>query len=346
MTVTLQSAEAVPDAPGDDERPRGASWPHYIALKGGAALISLGMVVVLGYFMFRIMPGDPTISMTRGRRVSSEEVAQLRKQFGLDKPWYGQFFDYVRDLVHGDLGTSYTYNKSVLSLIGDKIGPTLLLTGTTAVISILLGLWLGQRAAWRRGSAFDKTQTGLALVFWSVPTFWLGLILLLVFGGWLQWFPTGGMSTAGSADGGFAHLWDVARHLTLPVVTMVAVVYAQYLMVMRASLLEEMTADYLVTARAKGLREDDVRRKHAVPNALLPTVTLIFLTLGLLISGAVTVETVFSWPGLGYLTYQALTAPDLPLLQGTFVVFSALVIFMNFIADLLYRVLDPRLKTS
>jgi peptide/nickel transport system permease protein len=345
MSVTLQAAEAVPDAP-EDERPRGASWPRYIALKGGAALISLGMVIVLGYFMFRIMPGDPTVSMTRGRRVSASQVEQLRKQFGLDKPWYGQFFDYVRDLVHGDLGTSYTYNKSVVDLIGDRLGPTLLLTGTTAVISILIGLWLGQRAAWRRGSAFDKTQTGLALVFWSVPTFWLGLILLLVFGGWLHWLPTGGMTTAGSGDSGLAYGWDVLRHLTLPVVTMVAVVYAQYLMVMRASLLEEMTADYLVTARAKGLREDDVRRKHAVPNALLPTVTLIFLTLGLLIGGAVTVETVFSWPGLGYLTYQALTAPDLPLLQGTFVVFSALVIFMNFLADLLYRVLDPRLKTS
>lgn len=345
MSVTLQAGEGLAKTPGD-ERPRGASWPRYIALKGGAALISLAMVVVLGFFAFRILPGDPTISMTRGRRVSAQQVEDLRKQFGLDKSLAVQFWNYVRDLVHGDLGISYTYNRSVVDLIGDRLGPTLLLTGTTALLSILLGLWLGQRAAWRRGSLFDKVQTGLALVFWSVPTFWLGLILLLVFGGWLQWFPTGGMTTAGTAETGLAYIWDVVRHLALPVVTMVAVVYAQYLMVMRASLLEEMTADYLVTARAKGLREDDVRRKHAVPNALLPTVTLIFLTLGGLIGGAVTVETVFSWPGLGFLTFQALTAPDLPLLQGTFVVFSALVILMNFFADLLYRVLDPRLKTS
>jgi peptide/nickel transport system permease protein len=139
---------------------------------------------------------------------------------------------------------------------------------------------------------------------------------------------------------------DVAHHLVLPVTTMVAVIYAQYLMVMRASVLEEMSADYLTTARAKGLREDLVRTRHAVPNALLPTVTLIFLTLGLLIAGTVTVETVFSWPGLGYLTYKGLSAPDFPLVQGTFVVFSAAVIVMNFIADLLYRVLDPRLKAS
>ena len=345
MSVTLQPEDVLQEAPGD-ERPRGASWPRYVALKGGGALISLAMVVILGFFAFRILPGDPAISMTRGRRVSADQVELLRKQFGLDQPMYAQFWRYVVDLVHGDLGTSYTYNRSVVSLISDRLGPTLLLTGTAAIISVVLGLWLGQRAAWRRGSTFDKAQTGLALVFWSVPTFWLGLILLLVFGGWLQWFPTGGMVTPGGTETGFAQLWDIARHLTLPVVTLVAVVYAQYLMVMRASLLEEMTADYLVTARAKGLREDDVRRKHAVPNALLPTVTLIFLTLGGLIGGAVTVETVFSWPGLGYLTFQALTAPDLPLLQGTFVVFSTLVIVMNFFADLLYRVLDPRLKSS
>ncbi|MBC7597147.1 MAG: ABC transporter permease [Kineosporiaceae bacterium] len=345
MSVTLQAEEALQEAPGD-ERPRGASWPRYVALKGGGALISLAMVVVLGFFAFRILPGDPAISMTRGRRVSADQVELLRKQFGLDQPMYSQFWDYVVGIFRGDLGLSYTYNQPVINLIGDRLGPTLLLTGTAAFISIVLGLWLGQRAAWRRGSAFDKTQTGLALVFWSVPTFWLGLILLLVFGGWLQWLPTGGMTTPGGGETGLAYMGDVLRHLALPVVTLVAVVYAQYLMVMRASLLEEMTADYLVTARAKGLREDDVRRKHAVPNALLPTVTLIFLTLGGLIGGAVTVETVFSWPGLGYLTFQALTAPDLPLLQGTFVVFSALVIVMNFFADLLYRVLDPRLKSA
>ena len=145
---------------------------------------------------------------------------------------------------------------------------------------------------------------------------------------------------------GIALVLDVAWHMVLPVLTIVAVVYAQYLMVMRASVLEEMTSDYLTTARAKGLTEDRVRTRHAVPNALLPTVTLVFLTLGGLVGGAVTVETVFSWPGLGYLTFQGLSAPDLPLLQGTFVVFSSIVIVMNFVADLVYRVLDPRLKAA
>ncbi len=332
--------------PADSEDTRGSSLPRYLALKAGGALVSLGLVVVLGFFIFRIIPGDPAINMTRGRTVSPEEVERLRAQMGLDDPVLVQFGHWVRDLFTGDLGTSYVYKRPVSDLITEYVGPTLLLTGTAAIISIVLGLWLGQKAAWLRDSWFDKVHTGVALVFWSVPTFWLGLLLLLLFGGGLQWFPTGGMSTAASQETGFAHIWDVAQHMVLPVTTMVAVIYAQYLMVMRASVIEEMSADYLTTARAKGLREDLVRTRHAVPNALLPTVTLIFLTIGLLIGGAVTVETVFSWPGLGYLTYKGLSAPDLPLLQGTFVVFSAAVIVMNFVADLVYRVLDPRLKAA
>ena len=357
----LPADEAIEDEAGRDEAVQneeirdeagpevtsGSSLPRYLLLKAGGSLISLGLVVVLGFFSFRILPGsDPAINMTRGRQVSAQEVARLRVEFGLDKPLPVQFLIYVKDLFTGDLGTSYVYNRPVSALIVERIGPTLLLTGTAAVISVVLGLWLGQRAAWKRGGWFDKIQTGLALTFWSVPTFWLGLLLLLLFAGTLRLFPAGGMMTPGSSETGFALALDVLWHMTLPVITIVAVVYAQYLMVMRASVLEEMTSDYLTTARAKGLNEDRVRTRHAVPNALLPTVTLIFLTLGGLVAGAVTVETVFSWPGLGYLTFQGLSAPDLPLLQGTFVVFSSIVIVMNFIADLVYRVLDPRLRTG
>ena len=327
--------------------PVGSTLARYLSGKAGGALISLAMVVVLGFFSFRVLPGsDPAINLTRGRRVSAEEVERLRGQFGLDKPLAVQFLRYVRDLFTGDLGHSYVYNQPVSSLILDRLGPTLLLTGTAAVISMVLGLWLGQKAAWKRDRWFDRIQTGLALTFWSVPTFWLGLLLLLVFAGGLRLFPSGGMRTPGSDATGVAVVIDVAWHMVLPVITMVAVSYAYYLMVMRASVLEEMTADYLTTARAKGLTEDKVRTRHAVPNALLPTVTLVFLTLGGLVGGAVTVETVFSWPGLGYLTFQGLSAPDLPLLQGTYVIFSSIVIVMNFVADLVYRVLDPRLKAA
>ena len=327
------------------EEPKSQSpgtW-RYISTKISGALVSLLFVILLGFFAFRILPGDPAISMTRGRAVAPGEVERIRQELGLDQPLLVQFGRYIRDLFTGRLGTSYTYNQPVSELIAERVGATLLLTGTAFLIAVTIGLWLGQRAAWKRGTGFDTLATSGALVFWSVPTFWLGLLLLLLFGGPL---PTSGMKTAGEDLTGFALAMDIGRHMVLPVTTIVLVTFAQYLLTMRSSMLEEMTADYLVTARAKGLNEDRVRTRHALPNAMLPTVTLVFMHLGTLIGGAVTTEAVFSWPGLGYLTYSALALPDLPLLQGSFVVFSSIVIVMNLIADLLYRVLDPRLKAA
>jgi peptide/nickel transport system permease protein len=176
-----------------------------------------------------------------------------------------------------------------------------------------------------------------------MPAFWLGLVLMMITG---DLFPSGGMQRPDSPAAFFPHMLDVAHHMVLPVVTLVAVIYGQYQLVMRSSLLEEMNTDYLTTARAKGLRDDLVRRRHAVPNALLPTVTLVFLHLGMVVSGAITVEAVFSWPGLGQLTYQALNVKDLNLLQGVFIVLAIAVVTMNLIADVLLRVLDPRVRAS
>lgn len=342
----LTAASALEVRADVDEPPKGASFARYFLRKLGGAAISMVLVVVLGFFAFRMLPGDPVLKIAKERPMSPAQIAELRSQYGLDKPLIVQFWDYLVGIVTGNLGESYVYRKPVAALIGEYLGPTLLLTGTAAVIAIALGLWLGQVSAWRRNSLFDRLASSTALVLWSVPTFWLGLILLMVFGGTLQWLPTGGMITPGLDPWSPAGILDVAEHLILPVVTLVAVVYAQFLMVMRASLIEEMTEDYLTTARAKGLTEDEVRRRHAVPNALLPTVTVVFLHLGGLIAGAVTVEAVFSWPGLGKLTFDAISGPDLPLLQGTFVVFSALIIVMNLAADLVYRFLDPRVRRA
>ncbi|MBT8798373.1 ABC transporter permease [Microbacterium flavum] len=303
------------------------------------------MVILLGFFAFKILPGDPVARIARERQMSPEQIAQLREQLGLDKPLLEQFWTYLGNVFTLNFGESYVYKRSVSELIGEYFWNTILLTGTSAIIAIALGLWLGQRAGWKHGSRFDKVTSGVSLVLWSVPTFWLALILLMIFGGTLHWFPTGGMRSPDAPDG-FAGILDVVAHMVLPVITMVAVVYAQYVMVMRASVVEEMNADYITTARAKGLRDDLVRTRHVVPNALLPTVTLVFMHIGGLIAGAVTVEAVFSWPGLGKLTFEAISGPDLPLLQGTFVVFSAIIILMNLIADLVYRQLDPRVRRS
>jgi peptide/nickel transport system permease protein len=333
-------------ADGEPESGRGASTARFLATKIGGGLVSLLLVVVLGFFLFRAMPGNPVRALVQGRPVNEANIRKLTEEWSLDKSLIVQFFDYLGDLARGDLGTSFKYRQPVADLIGQRIGWTVLLTGTALILAVTLGLFLGTRAAWRHNSKFDHIATGTALVLWSVPTFWLGLIMLVVFSVGLDLFPTAGMTTPGGVDGWLPSVLDVAHHLVLPAITLTAVVYAQYLMVMRSSLLEEMNADYLTTARAKGLRDDQVRRRHAVPNALLPTITIIFLHMGLVLSGAVTVEKVFSWQGLGLLTYEAIQVPDYPLLQGAILVLAAAVIVMNILADIVYRLVDPRVRAA
>ncbi|GAA1991700.1 ABC transporter permease [Catenulispora subtropica] len=355
MSITvsaLPDAAAAPPPPDGAAavRRRGPAIPlRYAAGRVGGAAVSMLAVVFTGFFLFRIVPGDPVRAMTRGRPVDADQLAALRHQFGIDKPLVAQFADYAARVARGDLGTSYQYKSSVSGLIGSHVWPTVYLVGTATLIAALLGLRIGVRSAWRHGSRSDRVNTGVALVLWSMPTFWLGLILIVVFavgvGPIPGMFPTGGMSGA-NVHGLFPTIWDHLRHLALPCLTLVAVVYAQYLLTMRATLLEEVGADYLTTARAKGLRDDDVRRKHAVPNAMLPAVTLVFLNLGTAVSGSILAETIFSWPGLGSLFYEALTVPDLPLLEGLFIFFSAAVIVMNLLAELLYPILDPRVRTT
>nr|WP_119612009.1 ABC transporter permease [Streptomyces acidiscabies] len=330
---------------GEARRPRASSgYLRYGAGKVGGAVVSLLAVLVTGFFLFRLIPGDPVKTMTGGRPVSAEQLAQYRREFGLDLPVWRQFTDYCGKALTGDLGTSYQFRTPVVDKIGEALPNTLLLTGTAFILYTVLGIALGTRSAWRHGGLGDRFNTGLALVLYSVPSFWLGLLLIIVFavgaGPIPGLFPTGGMETVG--EEGFAYVLDVAHHLVLPVVTLVAVEYGQTLLVTRSALLDEMGSDYLTTARAKGLRDAVVRRRHAVPNALLPTVTLVFVNLGRTVAGVILVETVFSWPGLGGLFYQALSVPDLPLVQGLFLFFASAVIVMNTVADLVYPLLDPR----
>ncbi|MEU3303474.1 ABC transporter permease [Streptomyces sp. NPDC006678] len=350
-TETAPAATPVAQAPGAREaradRRGGATasaYPAYVAGKLAGAVVSLFAVLVTSFFLFRIIPGDPVKAMTHGMPTSAEQLATLRRQFGLDLPMWRQFTDYCAGALTGDLGMSYQFRAPVGELIAQKLPATLLLTGVAVVIYSALGLWLGTRSAWRHGGTGDRLHTGVALTLWSVPSFWLGLLLIITFsvgvGPIPGMFPTGGMESGDET--GLAYVLDVAHHMVLPVLTLVAVGYAQTLLVMRSSLLDEMGSDYLTTARAKGLRDDAVRRRHAVPNALLPTVTMVFINLGHVAAGSILVETVFSWPGLGGLFYQALSVPDLPLVQGLFVVFAGAMILMNLLADLLYPMLDPR----
>jgi peptide/nickel transport system permease protein len=343
MTAPLETAE--PAAAQAAAGPARLGTLRYALSKTGGALLSVSMVIIGTFFLFRLLPGDPVRNLAQGRNMTPEQLNLERHRLGLDKPLFDQFLDFVGQTLRFDLGTSYEYKRPVLDLIGDRVGATLLLAGTSLVIAVSLGLWQGMRAGWRHGSRFDRFSTGTSLVLWSVPTFWLGLLLLLVFSSWFQWFPSRGIQDVDAPDG-FGYVLDVAHHMVLPCIAMVGVLYAQYLLVMRSSLLDEVGQDYITTARAKGLRDDEVRKRHAVPNALLPTVTLVFMRIGFVVGGAVTVEAVFSWPGLGQLFYEAIRVPDFTLMQGTFMLIAVSVILMNTLADVVYHLLDPRVRSA
>ena len=342
--------EAGLDITAPETSPASGSWAspgvRYVVRRILAAIATLVFVVLFNFFLFRMLPGDPVKLYTRGRNVDPEQVRKLTA--ALNRPLGEQFLDYIRNPFAANVD-SVKYSQPVWSVIGERMWPTLLLVGLATLIATVVGVWLGIRSAWNRGERFDRISTNTTLVLYSMPEFWLGMILLIVLGvgvfGLPGLFPTGGLSTPGVDTSSLRGWLDVAWHLFLPVTTLAIVYLAEYSLVMRASLIDEMGQDYLQTARAKGLMDKLVRRRHAVPNALLPTMTLIFLNLGFVVGGAITIEYVFSIPGLGGLTVDALSGPDVPLLQALFLLFSAAVILANLIADLLYARLDPRVRT-
>jgi peptide/nickel transport system permease protein len=331
----------------DPIRPRRGtgSTARVVASKVLRAFVTLAFVVVFNFFLFRLLPGDPIGLYTRGRNMDSQQIASLREE--LNRPLWEQFLTYVTNPF--DPGIDSTrFSRPVWELIGERIWPTVLLLGTAIVLASIIGIWLGIRAGWKPGSRFDKVSTGTTLTLYSMPEFWLGMMLLIVLGvgafGLPGFFPVGGIASPGVDTGTPAGWLNVLWHMFLPCLTLTLIYLADYSLVMRASLIDERKQEYLMLARAKGLRDVMVRKRHAVPNALLPTITLIFLSLGFVVTGAITVETVFSWPGLGLLTYEALRGPDIPLLQAVFLLFSIAVIGANLIAELLYVIIDPRVR--
>ncbi len=320
---------------------------RYLFTKVMQAFFTLVFVVCFNFFLFRILPGDPARILARNKLQPAEAVAEMVRDFGLDQPLFpGQFVNYIGDTVRGNFGISYKFHRPVTEVIQQRFWRTVLLLGVSTLIFTVLGILIGIWGAWRRGSAFDIGSHTFSLIGYSMPEFWLGLLLLIMFAVIIPIFPVGGITTTSPEYTGLRAIYDVAGHMVLPTLTLVLAYIGQYAIVMRSSLLDVLGEDYVQTARAKGLRDVHVRRRHAVPNALLPTVTLIALNLGFLVGGAITVETVFSWQGLGLLEYEALRTPDYPLLQGLFILFSVAVIAANLIADLLYGYLDPRVRVA
>jgi peptide/nickel transport system permease protein len=319
---------------------------RFIAAKVAGSIVTLVFVVCFNFFLFRVVEGDPVANLYRGRNLSEHQRATLTKQFGLDGSEGAQFVAYLKQTLTLNFGRSYTGNAPVWGEIKRKAGPTIALVGISAILSAVLGVLLGIAAAWRRRTRTDYAVTAFSVGTYSMPDFWLGMVLLTFFAVVLGWFPVGGLEDPSSTATGLGHVADQGKHMFLPCLTLTVGYLGEYAIIMRSSLLDTMREDYLVLARAKGLRDVLVRNRHAVPNAILPVVALLAINFGFVLSGAIAVEAIFSWPGLGLATYEALKGPDLPMLQGLFLVFSASVIFFNLIADLLYGYLDPRVRPA
>ena len=319
---------------------------RYLLKKVFQALLTLAFVLVANFFLFRILPGDPVRTLAKNQKLAPEQIDILRKDLGLDQPVFPQqLLTYTGDTLRGNFGVSFITGRPVLTSIASHIWPTILLVGSATILSTIMGIIAGIWAAWRRGSSFDVGSLGVSLTLYSMPEGWLGMMLLIVFGVWLGLFPLGGYESTQGLTGA-AHWVDVLNHLILPMMTLALGYVGEFYLIMRASLLEVMGEDFITTARAKGLRDKMVRRNHAVPNALLPTVTLVVLSLGYVLGGAILIEAIFSYEGLGLLTYNAIQSLDYPTIQGVFLIVSAAVILANLVADIMYTYLDPRVREA
>lgn len=317
----------------------------YLSQRIAKGVVILLVIAMANFFLVRLAPGDPAQVMAGEAGAGDAQfLSQLREAFGLDKPLSTQFWIYLKGIATLDLGFSYRQQKPVVELIAERLPATLLLTGTAFVGSLLLGTLMGILSARRAGGWIDTALTVLALVFFASPLFWVALMAILLFSVHLEWLPSFGFETVGAGLTGWARIGDIAAHLVLPAATLTLFFMAVYMRMTRSSMLEVARLDYVKTARAKGVPESLVVRRHILRNALLPIVTLAGLQAGQMVGGAILTETVFAWPGIGRLMFESIAQRDYAILLGIFFISSALVVLFNILTDLAYGLVDPRIQ--
>lgn len=308
--------------------------------------VLLFAVIFFNFILLHAAPGDPAEALTSATGGATKEIlAEIRKTYGLDLPLYRQFVLYVDHILHGDFGRSIYFGAPVTALILERVPATILLVGTALAFAVVVGSLLGIFAAQRPAGALSHFISVLSLIGFSAPVFWTGILLLLVFASWIPLFPVQGMVDPRVSGGVFAQSVDVLHHLVLPALTLGSIYLAQYSRLARTSMIEALSADYIRTARAKGVGERSVVYRHALRNAVLPIVTVVGVQVSHLLAGAVLVETVFGWPGMGRLAYESILRRDAPLMLGILFFTALLVIVANILTDSVYRIVDPRIRT-
>ena len=308
-------------------------------LKAIPMLLAVSIVI---YALLQAMPGDPIDMYLENPSATPEAIEAIKKAYGLDQPVHIQYLNWLKGIVTGDWGRSFMSRRPVLELIGEKLAPTLQLSGTAFLIALVIAIPLGISGAIRKGKFFDNATSTVTFLGISMPAFWFGMMLQLLFAVQLQWLPTAGRTSLTGGDVG--SFTDVLRHLIMPSIVLSLIYIASWARYARSNFIEVLNQDYIRTARAKGLREKTVYTVHALRNALIPLVTVVMLDIPAIFSGAVVTETVFAWPGMGSFFNDALNKQDFPVLMGILMINAVLVIVSNLIADILYAILDPRIK--
>ncbi len=308
------------------------------------SIIAIFAIAALNFLLFRILPGNPIELLFRNPNLTMEQIKALEAQFGLDKPLWVQFVLYLVNFFEGNFGISFYYRVPVMDVLIPRLINTLILLIPVTVVAVILGTLTGMYAAWKRGTRTDVTILTTAMGLYSLPTFWIGGILALLSYYYLH-LPTSGMFTYGATyPNTWAMLQDFMRHFILPFITLTLVIFGEFTIILRNAMIDVLTEDYVRTAIAQGFPTYRLLRRVALRNALLPTVSIIAINIGLVVAGSVLTETVFAWPGVGRLIYEAIVHRDYPTLQGAFIIVTVSVVVANFIADILYGYLDPRVR--
>lgn len=317
---------------------------RYVIRRIFSGILTVLAVFAINFVIIHAAPGDPVTALMGPNTDDPAMRAALEQKYGLDQPLIVQFGKYLGTAVTGDLGDSYMYNRPVTDMIGERVGATLLLGFTSYLIAAILGTLAGVRSAKREGGPFDFAMSGGAYVASSLPSFWLGLMLIILFSSMLGWLPSYGMTTARANYQGMEYVLDVAKHMVLPVITLVIVLIPEYFRIAKSSMLQVMNEDFVTTLRATGMPEKRIYGKYVLRNAILPTVTMFGIGMAYLITGVTLIETVFSWPGMGRLVLTAINQRDYPTLMGIYLVMSICVAVVMLIVDLVYAALDPRIR--
>jgi len=304
-------------------------------------------IITFNFFLFRMIPGDPLTVVSKQISSSPEGRATLEKMYGLDKPLYEQYINYTKSMVTFDFGTSFNYKEPVSRVLVSKIRNSLILAIASVPLGILMGLIGGIVAAAKRGKKTDIIITTTTMIIYAIPTFWLAMIFLMFFGVKLGWVPINGMVSPGvNPLNNIAYLKDLFFHLITPAISYALAIFGSYLLIMRGAMIDIFTEDFVLTARAKGLTEKQVIRRHVVPNAMLPVSTMVIISIALMFTGAFSIEVLFSWPGMGRLMVESVSRRDYPVMQASNYLIACAVIIANFIMDILYSYIDPRVRVE